>query len=178
MHARLQKEPDNLAAQRLSAHVLAARGEFAEATQGLRKIAEDGRASTEDLNSFAWSALFLPSVPSDAVEAAERGNTITQNQQFPILHTLACLYAETGKTVEARNLLIKALDSSRIGEPNSALWYGFGRLAELYGQYDAALDDYKRVETPEIDDAFATYNLTQHRVQALKAKGSTLSAAN
>jgi tetratricopeptide (TPR) repeat protein len=165
-------EPDSLAAKRLSARLLAAKGDFDGALKELRSIAEDGRATTEDLNLFAWAALFVTSVPADAVEAAERANTLTQERNFAILHTLACVYAELGKPVEARNLLTKALETSHLAEPNSALWYGLGRLAELYGQPDAAVAIYKRVESPEGEttDAFATYNLVQARIRQLAKK--------
>lgn len=170
VHDRLAAEPDSLVAQRLSARVLAEKGDFQGANQALRKIAEDSRASVDDLNLFGWSGLFLPSVPPDGLEAAERGTTITQNKQFAIMHTLACLYADVGKPVEARNLFIKALEIAHLTEPNSELWYGFGRLAEVYGQYDAALTAYKRVEAPEVSNAFNTYNLVQQRMKNLMNK--------
>jgi tetratricopeptide (TPR) repeat protein len=175
VHDRLTLDSENLAGRRLSARLLAAEGKFDQSMEELRKLAEDGRATPEDLNMFAWSALFVPVVPNDAVEAAERANALTQDRQFGILHTLACLYAEVGKTVEARALLNKALETSHLGEPNEALWYGYGRLAELYGQADAAIGMYQRIERPEdvqTIDAFSTYNLAQHRVAGLAAHSS------
>jgi hypothetical protein len=62
------------------------------------------------------------------------------------------------------------MENSHIPEPNSELWYGFGRLAELYGQYDAALAAYKRVEAPEVPNAVATYNLVQQRIKDIAKK--------
>ena len=35
-----------------------------------------------------------------------------------ILHTLACLYAETGKTKEAHDLLLRGMDDSNLDEPD------------------------------------------------------------
>jgi tetratricopeptide (TPR) repeat protein len=172
---RLVVESDNLAARRLSARLLAAKGDFDQSLAELRKVSEDARATPEDLNLFAWSALFVSKVPADAMEAAERANSVTHDRQFGILHTLACLYAEVGKTVEARALLNKALETSHLAEPNDQLWYGYGRLAELYGQPDAAVAMYKRVEAPEnlqAIDAFATYKLVQTRMNQLAADSS------
>lgn len=170
IHDRLQAEPDSMMAKRLSAQLLAAKGEFAKASDALRANADDSRATINDLNSFAWSGLFLPSVPPDMLEAAERGNSMAQGKQFPILHTLACLYAEVGKPVESRNLLMKAMEISNMAEPTSEVWYGFARLAEVYGQYDAAAVDYKRVEAPEIPTTFATYDLAQQHMRELAKK--------
>ena len=176
---RLALEPDSLEPQRLLAQLLGAESQFDKAIEQFRKVAADGRATAQDLNGFAWSALFVQSIPPDALEAAQRGNNLTQNNNFGILHTLACLYAELGKTNEARDLLVRALTTSHLSEPNSALWYGFGRLAELYGQEDAAMADYSRVEKPEQNLAFDTYNLVRARMQDLnKAHPNIAGAAN
>jgi len=179
INQRLALEPDSLEPYRLLAQLLGAKAEFDKAIEQFRKVATDGRATASDLNGFAWSALFVKSIPPDALEAAQRGNSLTQNNNFGILHTLACLYAEVGKTNEARDLLVRALVSSHLSEPDSALWYGFGRLAELYGQEDAAMADYNRVEKPEQNSAFDTYNLVQNRVSLLtKTHSNIASVAN
>jgi hypothetical protein len=165
--ARLARDAEDLPAQREAARNEIVQGEMDKAVEELRHIAGDSRATEADLNQFAWATLFVKSVPEDAIEAAQRANNLGKNSNYAVLHTLACVYAEIGKTTEARDLLIRALDSSQLSEPDSALWYGFGRVAESYGQYDAAIVAYRRVEVPKIPEPTSTFALSQMRLQGL-----------
>jgi len=54
------------------------------------------------------------------------------------MHTLAAIYAEQGKTSEARELILKVMDLWALDEPNSEALFVFGRIAEQYGNVDAA----------------------------------------
>ncbi|HET9743694.1 MAG TPA: transglutaminase domain-containing protein [Terriglobales bacterium] len=167
IQARLARDADDLPAKRVAAQDDVLQGHIDAAFDAWRHIAADGLATTTDLNQFAWTALFIGSVPEDAIEAAQRANGLTQNRNYAILHTLACLYAEVGKTNEARELLVRAMETNQLAEPDSDIWFGFGRVAEAYGQYDAAEIDYKRVEEPNIADPVSTYTLSQLRLQEL-----------
>jgi tetratricopeptide (TPR) repeat protein len=124
------------------------------------------------LNNYAWNSLFLTKLPDDAVEAAQRAARITENRDFGIIHTLASLYAEIGRVGEARKLLVQAMDDSGLEQPNSAVWYVFGRINEDYGQIGAARIAYQRVEAPdgETPRPNSTYALTQ---RALKRIGTS-----
>jgi hypothetical protein len=61
-----------------------------------------------------------------------------------VLHTPGCIYAETGKTSEARETLLQAMDAGSLVQPKSNSWYGFGRIAEQYGEREVALTDYAK----------------------------------
>ena len=66
-----------------------------------------------------------------------------------ILHTLACLYAETGNTKDAREVLLRAMDDWNLDEPNDDVWYVLGRIAEQYGEREIAIADYRKLEKPK-----------------------------
>jgi tetratricopeptide (TPR) repeat protein len=76
--------------------------------------------------------------PRVQIETAIRATQMSQNAPN-ILHTLACLYAEAGKTKEAREVLIQAMDLKELDEPDPDYWYAFGRIAEQYGEKEVAL---------------------------------------
>ena len=65
------------------------------------------------------------------------------------LHTLGCVYAELGKTKQAREVLVEAMDKMDLTEPDPNYWYAFGRIAEQDGEPDSALADYARVTKPD-----------------------------
>ena len=94
------------------------------------------------------------------------------NNNSSILHTLGCVYADVGKTKEAREVLIQAMDVLNLDEPDENYWYAFGRIAEQYGERDAALANYARVTKPkravEIPDS--TYYLSRVRMQTLRGE--------
>ena len=58
---------------------------------------------------------------------------------------LGCVYAEIGKTKEAREVLIQVMDQLNLDEPEANYWYGLGRIAEQYGESEVAASDYKQV---------------------------------
>ena len=91
---------------------------------------------------------------------------MSQNDGYN-LHTLGCIYAEIGKTKEAREILIQAMEVENLEEPDSAFWYAFGRIAEQYGLRETALADYAKVtkpkETAKMPDS--TYRLAAIRVK-------------
>ena len=85
---------------------------------------------------------------------------------YGALHTLAALYAENGKSVEARQALLKAMDRHGSDDPGSSDWYVLGRIAENYGVRDAALAAYKRVEKGDLTGT-STWELTQKRIAVM-----------
>ena len=117
---------------------------------------------------YAWYALLLPSpIGQDTIDLAVRANDLSKNANFSIQHTLACVYARAGKTTQARELLLKAMDSLHLEEPNSEVWFGFGLIAEQYGELDAAAKMYGRVEKPKFEYPGTSYVIAQQRVAAL-----------
>jgi len=95
---------------------------------------------------------------------------LSHNASFNDMHTLACLYAQQGRTAEARDLLLKAMAVANLSEPNSEAWYALGSIYEQYGVTDAAIKAYRKVEKSEGRiDPTSTWLLAQSRLKQLGA---------
>ena len=168
---RLARLPDDSVAREMLVHRAEARGAFAEIPVILQPLIASGRASAADYNQFAWSALLTQPVKEDAVEAARMAYDETQGRSFAIAHTLACVYAASGKPREARDLLLKGMELLGVSKkPDDATWYGFGLVAEAYGDAESARDYYAKVKKPEkgVLQASSVWSLSQARLVALK----------
>jgi len=165
---RLKRVPDDLESQRAFVWNALARDDYSLAHDLGVKIVESGKGDSTDLNNVAWNALFTGKTSendaADALKAVQQSQNNASN-----LHTLACVYLELGRTKEARDALIQAMNILGLEEPDSNYWYAFGRLAEDYGLTDVAAADYSRVAKPESRIQFATssYHLAQMRLQSI-----------
>jgi tetratricopeptide (TPR) repeat protein len=168
---RLKRIPGDIAAMRVLVWSAAARGDYLKAHALAQNIIDEGKAEAQDLNSIAWYSLFTgkvePADVEDALKAAELSKDNTS-----VLHTLGCVYAEVGKTKEAREVLIQSMDLLNLDEPDDNYWYAFGRIAEQYGERDAALANYARVTKPKtaVEIPESSYHLAQVRLQALRSE--------
>ncbi len=170
---RLAKHRDDLDYARSAAQLARYRGDFNKSRQLMKELADRSRATKSDLNSFAWDALFLPGeIGQETIEAAERANQLSQNSDYSIMHTLACLYAHTGKAAQARELLLKAMDG-KLEEPDSSVWFAYGQIAEAYGEPDAAQAMYARVDKAQPEVPTSNFVLAQQRLLALKKPQAT-----
>ena len=168
LQARLKASPDELAYVRSSAQLAAFRGQFEKSREIMKTLIDKGQATQNDLNGYAWNALYLPGpIAPDAIEAGQRASDLSKNAIWEILHTLACVDAQAGKAGEAREILLKAMDAAQIDEPNSFMWLGFWMIAEQYGILDAAEKMYKRVEKTDQDIAISSYQLAQRHLAAM-----------
>lgn len=165
---RLQRMPGDMDAMRALVWNAIAREDYAKARTLDQKILESGKAESLDLNSIAWHSLFTGKVENSDIELALKAAQLTQNNAS-ILHTLGCVYAEAGKTKEARATLVQAMDSLNLDEPDENYWYAFGRLAEQYGERDAAICYYAQVTKPKMATGIpdSSYRLAQMRLQVL-----------
>jgi len=69
-------------------------------------------------------------------------------------------------------VLVQAMDSLNLDEPDGNYWYAFGRIAEQYGERDAAIANYMRVPKPKyaIETVDSSYRLAQLRLQAVHSQ--------
>jgi tetratricopeptide (TPR) repeat protein/transglutaminase-like putative cysteine protease len=169
----LENDPDAL---RSKAEIDSARGDYASARTWLKKLADTGRedAEAEVLNESAWLALYTGHVDDKDVETGIKATQLAKDNPH-ILHTLACLYAETGRTKEARDLLLRSMDDLNLDEPNDDYWYAFGRIAEQFGERDVAIADYRKLQKPHqlLSIPTSTYELAQIRLKVLGASKDT-----
>ncbi|MEO6803820.1 MAG: hypothetical protein ABI197_11335, partial [Granulicella sp.] len=146
---RLENHPNDRGLLLQKAEEAEAEGDFSLARHAFRTILDGGHALPDDYNTYAWLSLFEGTVDDQALAAAQQANLLTHNSNYAYLHTLACVSAARGETAQARQLLLEAMTAGYLEEPNSAIWYGFGRIYEQYGVYDAARTAYRRVERSE-----------------------------
>lgn len=170
---RMASHPDELGYTRSAAELARYRRDFVKSRQLLKDLADHAKATQSDLNSFAWDALFLPGdVQQESIEAAERANQMSQNADYSIMHTLACLYTHAGKAARARELLLKAMDE-KLEEPDSSVWLAYAQIAEAYGEPDAAQAMYARVDKAQLEGPDSNFVLAQERLLALKKSPAT-----
>jgi hypothetical protein len=110
--------------------------------------------------------LFFDREGGPDVDAAIRAS---QNNSAAALHTLACMYAELDKAGEARDLLIQYMTARNMSKPDESTWYGFGRIAELYGERELARAAYSKLRPSPMAAAEyeSTYSLAQHRLSIM-----------
>ncbi|HUP63278.1 MAG TPA: DUF3857 domain-containing protein [Thermoanaerobaculia bacterium] len=162
--ARIPKDEDALRA--LGGAAMSS-GDYAACDRYYRQVIDELRPTSGDYNNIAWNALLSGANLDRALEDAR------QAMQLPgagpaLLHTLASLYAETGKSLEAREALLQSMDDAGREEPADHDWYVLGRIAENYGAKDAALAAYRRVEKPKTGLASSTFVLAERRVKGLR----------
>jgi tetratricopeptide (TPR) repeat protein len=150
------------------------RGNYAAARVWIQKLIDQGKGDANLLNSMAWFALYTPKIDQSDVEVAVKATQMDRDNPS-ILHTLACLYMETGKTKEAHDLLLRAMDELNLDEPNDDYWYAFGRIAEIYGEREIAIADYKKLEKPKLAMTISTstYQLAQNRLKVMGVEGTS-----
>jgi len=166
---RLERMPGDVDALRARSYNAIARDDHAEAHAAFERLVSEGKAEPSDLNGMAWEALFTGKIVTADIESALKGAQLSNNSAY-ILHTLGCMYAEVGKTKEAREVLVQAMDKMDLDEPDDNYWYAFGRIAEQYGERKTATDNYKRVEKPKQATEIPTssYKLAQLRLAAME----------
>ncbi len=172
LQTSLDKHPEDEQLLRQKANEEGYKGDFAAVRSTLQKVIDLGKGTANDSNLLAWSALFDGHTDAEVLKAAQQANLLSQQKSFATLHTLACIYAAQGKTVEASDLAQKAMAASQMLKPDSAVWFVYGMIYEQYGVNDAAIDAYRKVEKPEGPlSPFDTWLLTQARLKALGAVG-------
>jgi tetratricopeptide (TPR) repeat protein len=175
----LENDPDAL---RSKTQIETNRGNYAAARVWLQKLSDLGREDAELLNESAWLALYTGKVDDKDIATGIKATQLSKDNPH-ILHTLACLYAEAGKTKEAHDLLLRSMDDLNLDEPNDDYWYALGRIAEQYGERDIAMADYRKLEKPKqvLEIPTSSYELAQLRLKEMGAEkqtGATSQAAN
>jgi len=178
VQVEMEKHRDEADYIRSAAGLAQYRGQFAKARELLKGLIDRGKGTSNDLNSYAWDALFISSpVDQDALDTALRASELTKSSKFGILHTLACLYAAVGKTKESHQFLLQAMDEAKLEEPDSSIWLGLAIIAEQYGETEAARTMYGRVDKPGIDHPASSYALAQQHLAALQNSAVSTKAA-
>ena len=162
---RLKTRPDDPDTLRLMASCLEHQGDFTRAEEIYRRLVDEGSRRAIDYNNLAWLGLFHATVPTESVAFAEQAVSLSGGEKWGGLHTLAALYAETGKTAAARETILKSMDVSGSPVPASHDWYVLGVIAEQYGETQAAREAFARMDAsdPGNSEPNSTYALMQRR---------------
>ena len=156
---------------RMKMNIEASRGNFTASRVLAHKLVDMGKEDAEIWNEIAWFALFTGKVDDSDIAAGIKATQLATDNPH-ILHTLACLYAEVGKTKEARDLLLRSMDELNLDAPDDDYWYAFGRIAEQYGEREVAIADYKKLTLPKekLSIPTSSYRLAQTRLKVLGAE--------
>jgi tetratricopeptide (TPR) repeat protein/transglutaminase-like putative cysteine protease len=169
--ALLRAHPDSHFARVLLRKELLEDGDFAGAEPLARRQIAEGRGNVADAyNDLAWAAAFAPAVTEQALDDGRRAVSMSNERVRPCLHTLATLYAQSGRPDEAMQLLVKSVEVTG-KRPEDDDWYVVGRAAEEYGLTDEARRLYRLVEKPKRPSATSTWHLAQRRLAALGEGG-------
>ena len=175
---RRQRDPDDAPALRVLSAFDRRQGDFDGSEKKLVQLVDTGRATAADYNNLAWLALVRDRVDDHSIERAQRAATLSRYADHEPLHTLASLYAETGRTAEAYRILLQAVGTLADEEPISPDWYVLGRLAEQYGLPDVARRYYEKIEAPgpRENGATSAHALARRRMEALGRTARALRA--
>jgi len=165
---RLERSPRDAMGMRVLMEVAAQKHDYTAAAAVTERVINELTPTVGDYNDAAWIALFTEKNLEKALDYARRASGPESPAASASLHTLAALYAVTGKNVDAREALLKSMDLRYHDMPEAHDWYVLGRMAENYGVRDAAVAAYKRVEEDKPDTGLSTWQLAQARLRAMK----------
>ena len=142
-------------------------GRFADAELELKKAG----SSLPGLNigaTLLWLSQYHPAVTGEDVAGAQRLVDSRRNNAVN-LRTLAALKAETGKPIEALNLLKQALNVTG-KDLETDDWYILGRIYEQFGEREASAIAYRKVTpSPRFPlKVTAAYALAQKRLAVVR----------
>ena len=164
---RLARLPKDRPALQALAQNAAYAGDYTTAERYAQQIIDELTPTLEDYNNAAWYALFTRKDLDHALEQARHAAGNDRRSDSAALHTLAAVYAEMGKNLEAREALMQSIRKRGSDKPESSDWYVLGRIAENYGVKDAALAAYHRVDNKDFTGA-STFELAKRRLATLE----------
>jgi tetratricopeptide (TPR) repeat protein len=160
--------PTHASALRELARISALDGQYARANLLFDSLAGQGEATAEDVEHRAWFGLF----DRDATDApVDTDLPATFPPDVARLRAAALLLAEAGRGGEARDLIVRAMNSRVDREPDAGDWYVLGRIYEQFGETAAAVSTYQRIEPPGEDDLAGTaaFRLSRRRLGLIAA---------
>jgi len=171
MDAAMVKHPDDQDLPGRKLYYLKLAGRSAESESQMADLIARGKAKPSDFNNLAWWQVVRGKTDSRTLEYARRAVQGNGASSSAAHHTLATILAESGRTSEALEFLLKAVALRDEDNPTGVDWYVLGRIAEHLGETGAAESYYRRVEIepedlgPSEDSCFA---LAKRRLEILK----------
>jgi tetratricopeptide (TPR) repeat protein len=165
---RLEQFPRDTEALRLLAQNASEARDYPAADKYAQQLLDETSARRNDYNNAAWYVLLTGNLERAITLALQA--TDEEVKDSSALHTLASIYAEADKPLQARQALLSSMENAGRLEPRTYDWYVLGRIAETYGVREAALAAYERVpkEKEEKDFEADVADLVARRVAKLK----------
>ena len=138
VRSRLAAKQKDRDLSRLLATRLASSGRYAEAVKTLDAVLDYGDAEITDYNSYAWYSLYMGTLDANLIAKRQIIQRLMQGGSG-ILHTLACVLADSGRILEAQEVFGKYLERRGNRDPDSATWLAYGILAQRFGLTDTAV---------------------------------------
>ena len=150
----IAKHPDEDRFQSIKPYILTRLGRSAESESISIERINRGKAGPGEYNNLAWRQVVQGKIDAQTLDYARRAIQGTGASSSAAHHTLATVLAESGRTAEALEFLLKALGMRDVEDPTGADWYLLGRIAEQLGETVAAESYYRRVkpEPGELDE--------------------------
>ena len=168
---RLAADPNDAEAVEALSLYYVYKNDFENGQHALQKLLGQDKTTSWALNMYGWLGLFTPQrFSKESIESAERAVKQTEEKDSSALHTLAALYAESGKYKEARVLALKGMDVDGLAQPDSTYWFIFGSLAQAFGQSDAALEMYAKQQKTATTSPFSSFYLGKSRASELQSQ--------
>ena len=170
---RLARYPGDIQALRVRGDVAGYQKDLAGYQKYYKAATESSKAGPSDFNNLAWITVFTGDPDGQGLRNAQRAVDLSQHEDAFSLHTLATIYAEAGKTAEARQTILQAFELDETGQASNAMWSVVGRIAEQYGETRTAEDFYTRVKAPEPTESpnYSAFTLAQKHLASLREAG-------
>lgn len=168
LDAMLYRSPKVGSYWKLLAELTEDSGDFATAEFCWRKLKELGEPESLVLTNLGWLAVLTGKVTKETEADARRAVQLTKGKDVRTLRILAAILVENGKPTEALDLM-RQVSARSEGERAPVDHYLVGRLAEHFGERQAALAAYGRIplERGQEKAAASIHWLAQRRLAAL-----------
>ncbi|MDH3784529.1 MAG: DUF3857 domain-containing protein [Acidobacteriota bacterium] len=165
----LDRHPDDTDVIELASDIARNSGDRQTALDLLESSIRTGQANADIYNNIAWYHIMDGTITDNSLRWAQRSAMLDNFSDPNSLHTLATLYVETGRPAEARDVLLRLLETQPDEAPSASDWYIVGRIAESYGLMDSARTSYGKVPAPERATPLSasTYDMAQRRLRNL-----------
>lgn len=150
----------------LVGHTAMVQGDWNESLRIFRLLADRDRWESIYFNRAAWAGLYVEKLDERVVVDAEHAAHLDPGAA--VLHTLATVYAELGRTEEAMHVIRRSAEQHLDGTEHPEDFYVLGRVAEHMGMADVAALYYKLVIDGNKDErAESTVHLARRRLQMI-----------
>jgi tetratricopeptide (TPR) repeat protein len=167
------KDPANASARDYLVDALNGQGLHREALDLLAPAVRRRQANAGQLNLYAWQALLAGAIDDSAIQAAESAFQQRKRRDYASGHTLACVYAASGRIAESQKVLLEMREEIPDFDATSGdTWLIRGLIAEELGRTELAAKAYGMAEKPDWPNSDSSYAVASVRLAKLSSVGA------